>query len=257
VLDAATDAATKRSYASQIQGVNGYETVMKGLNWDKALWWPASIASVEAWIGWLHMAGVASAGKYLSGLRSAHAAKNLPFMAKPQEQEKLRLLRAGAAVVLPLAPGAERPAKRKFFSFTPYHLRLVCEEQSLRASYDGRLFLAAAAVMTYNGNRGGEVLPRGSKPQATRVSSNLAVSALAFDDPSLGSEGMTITYPPRKTDKSRPFPLWLPHLVGDFTSPVARLKAHLADRHKAAPSEPLFKEKSNLAKHCESQPCFA
>jgi hypothetical protein len=187
--------------------------------------------------------GVRSSKSYLSGLRDAHLAKKLPFMEGAVQQGRLTRLRSGAALLARVASSSSSRKKRSsVFAVTPLHVRLIVQNlPQLQRSKDGRLFLAVLVVLSYNGNRGGEIFPMSnSHSSRTRVAGDLLVSALSFDDPKSGVNGMTLLFPPMKTDKNLPVPVWLPSLPGDPTCPVSLLRASLADRVSLKRSDKLF-----------------
>jgi ribonuclease HI len=248
VEKAALTKRTKSGYASQVSGVNGYDPVLGALGFTEQQRWPATSRSIEAWLGWLSLAGIKSSRSYLSGLRDAHVARDLPFMARPEQQDKLARLRLGAKHVAQAASASSSSAhsrrSRAVFPVAPLHIRLMAEKLPLRESKEGRLFLAVSAVMSYNANRGGEVFPAkdpvASSKRTPRATSDLLVSSVSMDDPRSGINGMTIVFPPMKTDKLSPVHVWLPLLPGDATCPVSLVRAHLADRGAPKGSEPLF-----------------
>jgi hypothetical protein len=108
--------------------------------------------------------------------------------------------------------------------------------------------LAFSALAVYAGNRGGEIFPKplaanGGPEERRRVSGDLLFSALKFDDEQLG-EGMTITFPPTKTNKNKAVSVWLPALPNDLTCPVSLMRSYVAGRGRAPQGhEPLFVEK--------------
>jgi hypothetical protein len=244
---AALESSTKSGYHSQVYGqANGYEPVVRALGFPASKIWPASTEAVKAWLAWLLQYGVKSGAKYLSGLKDAHLDKGLPFLADSVGAAKLARWRTGSRQLAKTFPATSAP-KKATFAITALILRRMCRCESIRGSRRGRLLLAFSAVAVYAGNRGGEIFPkppsanRGER-ERTRVSGDLLLSALEFGDESLGG-GMTITYPPMKTEKGKSTSLWFPTLPGDLTCPVTLMRAYIADRG-AAPrkSEPLFAE---------------
>jgi hypothetical protein len=217
--------------------INGYVPVLTALAFKESQMWPATPESVGAWLGWLHQFGVKSGAKYLSGLRDAHIDRGLPFFATSVEQAKLARLRTGAALLAETLPSDKTPQKTPF-PITATLLRRFCRDPRLSQSQDGRLFLAATSIAVYAGSRGGEIFESLSENE-DRVSSNLQFESLQFDDPAQG-EGMTIVFPPTKTNKLKAVSVWLPLIPDDATCPVSLLREYLAGRDTPRVSEPLL-----------------
>jgi hypothetical protein len=218
-------------------GVNGYDTVLRALNFKEERIWPASLLGLKSWLGWLHTFGIRSASKYISGVRDEHIARGLSFLPSQVEQDAIKRFKHGASVIALTLPKPAKPPAA-IFPVTPLHLRLFCRDGKLHASLDGRLFLAATAIAVYGGHRGAEFFSQ-SSGNPNRVSSRLLFESLTFDEPRCG-EGMSIRFPPMKPDKTSFVDVWFPSIEKDITSPVHLLKNYLRSRRDPKHHEPLF-----------------
>jgi hypothetical protein len=253
----ATSSETSSSYHSHAFGVNGYEPVLLSLGADPASLWPASEYSISIWMGYLLKAAQVDAPEnFLSGLRSEHIKKGLPWLLHESAKAYVAKLRAGAKnrVFKRRQKSSIVPTPESIFPISGLMLRFWCQNPLLLGSPNGRLFLACSAWAFYACHRGGEIFTP-AKRSNSKKSKRVTVAMVFVDPPHLGgSSGVTLRLPFDKTHPTSRVDVWLPSLGEDPTCPIQLLKNSLADRgirlSDSSPShdlEALFQTQSGFA----------